>query len=206
LTGPRLLVPLALEAVPIRRGAPALVIERIGMGPSRAKQATARIIGERRNPQPMVLLGVAGGLNHDDRPGDIIVATSLMTIDFEDEIVLGEAASIADLLSRERMSVRRGSIVSTSTIIHGETNRRHAGRNGALAVDMESYWCGPLAAHHPFVVVRVLLDVPGIKLRSPAVVSAARDTYRALRAVARTLAQWSPVSVDRYPLSEVGES
>jgi len=120
--------------------------------------------------------------------------------------VLGEAASIADLLTRERMSVRRGAIVSTSAIIHGETNRRHAGRNGALAVDMESYWCGPLAVHHPFVVVRVLLDVPGIELRSPAVVSAARDTYRALRIVARTLAQWSPVSVDRYPLSEVGES
>lgn len=204
--GPRLLVPLALEAVPIRRGAPALVIERIGMGPERAKQATARIIKERRNPHPIVLLGVAGGLNRDDRPGDVIVATSLTTVDCEDEIVLEEAASIAELLSRERMTVRRGSIVSTSAIVHGETNRRHAGRNGALSVDMESYWCGALAVHHPFVVIRVLLDVPGVELRSPAVVSAARDTYRSLRAVARTLAQWSPVSVDRYPHSEVGES
>ncbi len=199
-------MPLALEAVPIRRGAPGLAIERIGMGPARARQATKRIIAEGQRPHPIVLLGVAGGLGRDDRPGDVIVATSLATADEEDEIALEEAASIAELLGRERMNVRRGSIVSTSAIIHGESNRRHVGRNGALAVDMESYWCGPLAVHHPFVVVRVLLDVPGVELRSPAVIWAARDTYRSLRAVARTLVQWSPDSVDRYPHPEVGES
>ena len=182
------------------------MVERIGMGPARAKRATSRIIDERRKPQPIVLLGAAGGLQRGDRPGDIIVATRLATIEGEEEILLEEAESIADLLTRERMPVRRGTIVSTSVIVHGEANRRHASRNGALAVDMESYWCGSLAVHHPFVVVRVLLDVPGVELRSPAVVSAARDTYRSLRAVARTLAQWSPVSVDNYPLSEVGES
>ena len=199
-------MPLALEAVPIRRGAPGLVIERIGMGPGRASRATARIIAEGRHPHPVVLLGVAGGLSRDDRPGDVIVATSLTTVDSDDEIALAEAQSVIDLLSATPLRVRSGTVISVPAIVHGEANRRHVGRNGALAVDMESYWCGPLAAHHPFVVVRVLLDVSGIELRSPAVVSAAREAYRSLRGVSRTLAQWTPVSVDGYPHLEVGES
>lgn len=206
MSAPRLLVPLALEAIPIRRGAPGLVIERIGMGRERAQHSTKRILDAKHLPHPIVLLGVAGGLLEGDRPGDVVVATGLCTIDGETEISLREADAVADLLSRGRMTVRRGTIVSTSAIIHGETNRRHAGRRGAVAVDMESYWCAPLAVSHPFVVVRVLLDVPGVELRSPAVVSAAREAYRSLRTVARTLVQWSPVSVDEYPLSEVGES
>lgn len=206
MSAPRLLVPLALEVRPVRRGAPQATIERIGMGPERATRSTRRILSSIHKPQPMVLLGVAGGLSREDRPGDIVVATELGTIDGDPSVLLKEATAVAALLAQEGLEVRQGAIVSAREIIHGAGNRRDAGRHGALAVDMESYWCAPIAAYHPFVVVRVLLDVPSAELRSRAVFSATRDAYRSLKAVSRTLASWSPVSVGTYPLPEVGES
>jgi nucleoside phosphorylase len=174
------------------------------MGPSRASASVKRLIIEGGAPQPLVLLGVAGGLHRSSAPGDVIVASGLIGGEGEGEITLPEADGVAELLKRERMAVKVGTIVSVSAIVHGDVHRQELATR-ALAVDMESYWCAPLAQHHPFVVVRVLLDVPGKELRSPAVLTSAREAYRSLKAVARILAQWSPVSVDRYPLLEVGE-
>jgi 4-hydroxy-3-methylbut-2-enyl diphosphate reductase len=175
------------------------------MGPRRATEATNRLVLAEHSPHPMVLLGVAGGLSSGDRPGDVIVATSLLGGDGSEEIDLSEAFGVLALLKRENIEAREGKIISVEAIVHGEARRRELAARGALAVDMESFWCAPLVRYHPFVVIRVLLDVPGKELRSPAVFGATREAYRSLKAVARTLATWSPVSVSGYPLPEVGE-
>ncbi len=175
------------------------------MGPRRATEATNRLILAHHPRQPMILLGVAGGLSSGDRPGDVIVATSLFGGDGTDEVDLGEARGVLELLKRENIEAREGKIVSVEAIVHGEVRRRELAGRGALAVDMESLWCAPLAQYHPFVVIRVLLDVPGKELRSRAVIGATREAYRSLKTIARTLATWSPVSVIGYPLPEVGE-
>ncbi len=202
----RYLAPLAIEAVAIRRGAPRATIERIGMGPDRARQSTEGLLARDLAPRPTVLLGVAGGLHEGDLPGEIIVASSLIAGPDEPEIALEGVVALAELLGRERLRVKVGRMVSVSAIVHGEENRRALADRGALGVDMESYWCAPLQRVHPFAVVRVLLDVPGRELRSPAVLATAREAYRSLKIVSRTLATWSPVSVDGYPLPEVGEN
>jgi 4-hydroxy-3-methylbut-2-enyl diphosphate reductase len=199
------LVPLRIEARAVRAGAPGADIEQIGMGPVRATATRARVSRSLAVARPLVLVGVAGGLVNRGEPGHVVVASSISLVDSDDVIALQEAHGVAELLTASNLEVEMGRIASSPEIVHGDERRRDIAASGAIAVDMESYWCAPLAAQHPLTVVRVLLDVPGRNLRSPAMVPAAVKAYRSLKAVARILAQWSPVSVNEDPFMEVGD-
>ena len=201
----RFLVPLALEAVAVRRGAPGLTLERVGMGPDRAKGFAASFVSRVTRPEPLAVVGVAGGLSSEDRPGDIIVASVLRSTDGAPELGLCEAEGVVSLLSEAGLVVRSAPVVSSPVIVHGQ-KRDELFEAGSAAVDMESYWLAALADFHPLVVVRVLLDVPSKRLTAKTAAAATRDAYRSLRGISRHLARWSPASVDRYPLTKIGES
>ena len=71
-----LLVPLLFEAAVLAGAPPGVTVLRTGMGRRRALAAAARA---RRMPAGAVAVaGFCGGLRADLRPGDVVVATSLV--------------------------------------------------------------------------------------------------------------------------------
>ena len=202
---PVLLAPLRLEALAARRGAPACRVERLGMGPARAKAAIARIACSIPPGSPAVVLGVAGALVEGTHPGDVVVASELSSTEGGARVPLASAPEVAALLSQAGLSVREVPVVSSPTIVNGAGARREASSGGAVAVDMESYWCAPLAAERPFAVVRVVLDLPGRELWSPASLPAAAVAFRTLVRSARALARWSPAGAGEPRFQKVGD-
>jgi 4-hydroxy-3-methylbut-2-enyl diphosphate reductase len=206
VSGPLFLVPLGLEARAVARGAGKENVERIGMGPVKSTAARVRVGRVAAEARPLVVLGVGGGLVAGMSPGDVIVGTSVQITNQEPEISLPYAPEVAALLRTAGLRVTEAPIVSSPKIISGDNDRRAAGAFGAVAVDMESYWCAPLAAQHPFAVVRVLLDTPEYELLSPRIPATVVRAYRALLAAARSLRAWTPITLNGVTLTEVGEA
>lgn len=202
---PLLLVPMRVEEMAVRRGVrrrtqPAggadrhrAEVERIGMGPVRATAARVRLASSLAPGRPVVLVGLGGGLQAGQRPADVVVADALTSVDSDETIALSHAEEVAELIQRAgapRVSV--GALVSSARIVHGVA-RAAAARRGAAAVDMESLWCGPLAQRHPFAVVRVLIDVPGLELSVLARPGVMLASARRLALCAQALSSWEPV-------------
>jgi 4-hydroxy-3-methylbut-2-enyl diphosphate reductase len=206
---PLFLVALRLEALSLRLGAAGVEHERIGMGPARAVAACRRLS---RAPlaRPVVLIGCAGGLDPTLRPGDVVVASAVLEAGRAEAIDLEHAEEVAELVRRapglpSGARVELAPVVSSPKILSGTEARERARVGGAAVVDMESLWCAPLQRSRPFAVVRVVLDVPGRELFSPATATAALRCGRAIAASARALASWRPDSVGNDTLLEVGE-
>jgi hypothetical protein len=206
LSEPLFLVPLGLEARAVARGAGKSNVERIGMGPVKSTAARVRLGRLAAEARPLVVLGVGGGLVVGMSPGDVVVATSVQITNQEPTISLPYAPEVAGLLRSAGLSVMEAPIISSPKIISGDDARRTAAAFGAVAVDMESYWCTPLAAHHPFAVVRVLLDTPEYELFSPRIPATVLRAYRSLSTAARSLRAWSPITLNGVTLTEVGEA
>jgi hypothetical protein len=206
LSEPLFLVPLGLEARAVARGAGKANVERIGMGPAKSTAARVRLGRLAAGARPLVVLGVGGGLVTGMSPGDVIVGTSVQITNQEPTISLPYAPEIAGLLRSAGLSVMEAPIISSPKIISGDDERRAAAAFGAVAVDMESYWCAPLAAHHPFAVVRVLLDTPEYELFSPRIPATVVRAYRSLSTAARSLREWSPITLNGVTLTDVGEA
>lgn len=201
---PLLLAPMRVEELAVRRGvrrapvAPraagsgAAEVQRIGIGPVRATAARVRVAASLAPGRPVLLVGLGGGLRAGQRPADVIVASSLSSVDSDETVPLGRAEEVAELIQRAgapRVSV--APVVSSARIVHGAA-RRAAAERGAAAVDMESLWFGPLAQRHPFAVVRVLIDVPGVELSLLARPGALIASVRRLALCAEALAGWAP--------------
>ncbi len=204
MSEPLFLVPLGLEARAVARGAGKVNVERIGMGPVKATAARVRLGRLAAGARPLVLLGVGGGLVTGMSPGDVVVGTSVQITNEEPAIPIPYASEVAKLLRSAGLSVTESPIISSPKIISGADERRAAASFGAVAVDMESYWCAPLAAHHPFAVVRVLLDTPEYELFSPRIPATVLRAYRSLSTAARSLRAWSPGTLNGVTLTEVG--
>lgn len=207
---PLFLVALRLEALSLRLGAPGVDQVRIGMGPVRAVAACARL-SRQADRRPVVLIGCAGGLDPSLRPGDLVVASSVVEADrAEAPVPLTHAEEVfrrlqaAPGIAGSGHGVHLAPVVSSARIVHGDEARAAAGRKGA-AVDMESLWCAPLARTRPFAVVRAILDVPGKDLFSLSTAAVALRCARSLAAAARALSDWHPGSLETDPLLEIGE-
>ena len=205
MSGTTFLAPLGIEARAIRRGAPGARIERLGMGPARATVSSGLLAVSLPVDETVVLLGLGGGLHERGRAGDVIVASSIQLLDGDDEIPMDGHESLLAAVRAAGIDAVAAPIVSAPRIIHGAEARVLAGARGALAVDMESFWCTRLAPGRPFGVVRVLSDVPGQDLLSfrtpPALVRALRTLTRVARSVAHvgatTVVQRSVEEADR---------
>jgi 4-hydroxy-3-methylbut-2-enyl diphosphate reductase len=187
-----LLAPLRLEAIAMRRGAPDADIERIGMGPVAATAARVRLAQRERAGRPLLLAGLGGGLHERLRPGAVVVATSIGSVQTGEAVALRGATEVAELLEHAGLRAHLGPVVCSPKILHGAEARRDAASAGALAVEMEALWLTPLAERHPFAVVRVVLDTPGAELSSLATPGAALRALRVLRECAAALCNWSP--------------
>jgi 4-hydroxy-3-methylbut-2-enyl diphosphate reductase len=203
---PLFLVPLSIEARAVARGAKGADIQRIGMGPVKATATRVRVAPKLESRRPIVLIGLGGGLVEGMTPGDIVVASVLQATNGAPEVPLQSAGAVADLLRRASLPVRVAPVVSSPKIISGPEDRAAAASHGAIAVDMESFWCAPLAVEHPFAVVRVLLDLPEYEIFSPRLPRTIGRAWRSLVGASRALATWTPTTLNVTAQTEVGEA
>ena len=161
------------------------------MGRRRALAAAAK--GRHTSADAVGVAGLCGGLTRDLRPGDVVVATSLMTDDGDQAaaISLSSGPLIAALHARGLGRVHAGLVVSSPRVV-GRSERARLATRGAIAVDMESAWLSGAAAGRPFAVLRVVIDTPATRLWRP--LAAARGLLaarRALRQAVPALADWA---------------
>jgi 4-hydroxy-3-methylbut-2-enyl diphosphate reductase len=181
------LAPMAIEARAIRAGAPWSRVEKIGMGPRRAR-AAARLTHQPCGGTALIA-GVCGALDPRLQPGDVVLASELRTD--TKTLPCPDPAILAGVLRRGGLRVHIGPIVSSSGLVFGE-RRRELAAEGALAVDMESAWLADHAGAQPLTTLRVVLDTPHYEIHRPARAAvAARRAFRALREASSLLETWA---------------
>lgn len=177
-----------------------------GMG-RKAADGAARRLDHLSSRRPVAISGFCGGLRPDIRPGEVVVATQIRGPDGVLEIP--DASTVAQTLRFAGLRVHVGPIISTDHIVHGKERSRLAG-DGALAVDMESYWLlagrharadeGENAPDSRSCVVRVVLDASrgGAAWRHP--LASGLRAYRSLVHVGVGLRVWAGALAPRTVL------
>ncbi len=198
-----LLAPLSVEAAAARLGAPRVRVERIGMGPAKARAAGGRLARLLDPLAPVAVLGFGGGLSASDRAGDLVVATELLdgsassgsasvgpaavsvpSVELDGRL----AAQVAGALrAAVPSSVRTGPVVCTPRMAMASEQARLSA-TGGLACEMESFWLAPLISGRPFSVVRAIVDFPGRELWSPSTLTGGLVAFRRLMMAASALA------------------
>jgi 4-hydroxy-3-methylbut-2-enyl diphosphate reductase len=136
-------------------------VVRTGMGHVRCRAAAQSLASELEPGAAVVLAGISGGLDPALRPGEIVVATSVLGPEGDElDLSATDAQAVASELRRAGRSVHLGPIVSSKTLVHGE-RRAELARGGALAVDMESAWVASALGDHRLVIVRLVADTAG---------------------------------------------
>jgi len=147
----RVVTALRLEALAVG-GA----VTVVGAGRERAAAWRPDLDG-RRDDVAVGVVGVAGALQEDLQPGDLVVATELRTIDGKFQRRLPHGILLAGELRRNGLSARTGTVASAPTFVPRARRRALAG-NGAVAVDMESAWLAGALADRPVAVIRSIAD------------------------------------------------
>lgn len=193
MSGLLIAAPMRVEAALISSAARGARVRKTGMGPSRSKASAAELA--REPAAALLVLGFCGGLDGGSVPGEVIVAEELYAASdeghLEEPVACETAGELLTMLAGRGMKVRPGRIACVSRLALGE-RRGELHDQGAIAVDMESVWLAAGAASRPFGVVRVVLDSPSHELLRPQAAAGAVRAARALRAVARSLHEWSP--------------
>jgi 4-hydroxy-3-methylbut-2-en-1-yl diphosphate reductase len=184
------LAPLRLEALAVRRGLrdPGSVVVRIGMGPVRARAAADRLVTDCYKGA-IVVAGVCGGVDQRLRPGDVVVATTLRTVDGHERDV-PDAEVLAGSLRRLGRSCVTGTILSVARLERTAVAAA-AGHEGVVAVDMESAWLAAAAGNRPFAVLRVVADAAGRSVYHPRTLVDGARALASLRRVAPALEVWA---------------
>lgn len=162
-------------------GACPIALIRCGMGEERAAAALQWVV-EHERPAGVLSIGFAGGLQLGLATGDVVLADRIRA--WSEPAVPEDAgaevgfvtpdARLSALAARAAqqasLSRHQGLLLSHQKLVESALDKRVLGcYTGALAVDMESYRIGSLAAAHalPFVCLRAILDPCDMELRLP---------------------------------------
>jgi len=143
----------------------ACLVVQTGMGPDRARVAAAAVPPARL----FLVCGCAGALVDWLRPGDLVAAERVLTLDrgggASDRLTAGGDA-IAALAARRGFRVHLGTVVSTPAVLASAEAKAAARACGALVVEMESAGVAAEARARgvPFLAVRVVLDRMGQRI------------------------------------------
>lgn len=149
----------------------AVVLLQCGMGPERAAQAVLWL-GQHYPLTGVLSVGFAGALHTELRPGDALLVTHILAQDamarttslatgsgIRPDARLAHIASMA--VAQAAVVSHTGTLLSTTAMVVQAAAKQALGQSsGALAVDMESYSVGQMAAqrHIPFTVLRTIFD------------------------------------------------
>jgi len=202
-----ILAPLMIEAWALRRGVraatvdgrpvgaglPSATVIRTGMGPKAATRMGERV-AVLAGGGPVVVAGFCGGLRPEIRAGDVIVASEVRGPG--GVLSLPSAAAVAEMLRSAGLSVHVGPIVASERVALGG-RRARAAADGALGVDMESYWLlenyAGSGIHPPdsVAVVRAVSDTAGEMLLGGMLPAGWLKACRSLVRVGARLDPWT---------------
>lgn len=141
-----------------RQGNPGLACD--GPGPERAATAAARLA--RDGAAVLVSFGICGGLDPDLRPGDLLLAETVLGGDGVRHPTSAELRSaLAARLSGLGFRIAAGALLGRDRPLAGASDKAaRFAATGARAVDMESFGVARAAqaAGLPFLVVRAIAD------------------------------------------------
>jgi adenosylhomocysteine nucleosidase len=148
-----------------------VVLLQCGMGPERAAQAVLWL-GQHFQLTGVLSVGFAGALQAELRPGDALLVTYIRAQDdvaraaslaagsgIRPDARLAHIAAMA--VAQAAVVSHTGTLLSTTAVVAQAAAKQALGQySGALAVDMESYSVGQMAAqsHVPFAVLRTIFD------------------------------------------------
>ena len=167
-------------------------VATVGAGGNTARLRALLAAREPPDCRAVVSFGIAGGLDPGLAPGDVVVATAVVSSDAARDVGTRLRTSLVQQLagvgSRVVLAPLAGSDVAVMSV---EGKRALRAATGAAAVDMESHVAAAFAARHglPFCAVRAVCDPAGRAL--PAFVAHALtpdgepDVRAALAALAR---------------------
>jgi 4-hydroxy-3-methylbut-2-enyl diphosphate reductase len=177
---------LAIEAIALRAGSRELQIERVGMGPRRARAAAKR--HDPTRSRALAVAGVCGAIDPALVPGDVFVPDELRTDD--GQAFRADSAGLANALRARGIASHSGVLVGSDHLLRRD-ERPELFARGARAVDMESPWLAAAAAGRPFAVLRVVSDGPGAELWGPGIIKNGWTALAALRRAAPALIDWA---------------
>jgi len=124
-----------------------------------AREACRRLLDD--GAQALLGLGLAGGLEDDVGPGEIILADDVRLPSGALRPCDGAwRAHLQALLLRRPWTVRTGTLLGSEQVIGSPAEKRELAATGAIAVDTESHHLAIAAgeAAMPFAVIRVVAD------------------------------------------------
>jgi adenosylhomocysteine nucleosidase len=148
-----------------------VVLLRSGIGPERATQAATWLV-QHYTLQTVLSVGFAGGLQASLATGDAILPLRILPTGAGAETIppyapagiipnAGLAHHAAVAATQAGLTPHQGTLLSVTEIVsHAVAKQRLGEQFGAVAVDMESYSIGRVAAayHLPFMVLRTIFD------------------------------------------------
>jgi len=207
------LAPLRVEASALRRSGGARRVVVTGMGPHAAQAFRAP---DGTADGPVAVAGFCGSLRDGVEPGSVVVASEVRGP--TGLVSLPSAAAVSHSLRRAGLTVHVGPIISTDHVVRGP-ERTELARDGALAVDMESFWLvsGVQARHgaadqgaaeatvaaggrpegvpgadgHRTAVVRIVSDSPGSGFRPAGLVASGLKGLKGLTRIGGCLEDWA---------------
>lgn len=144
-----------------------IVLLRCGIGPERAAASLHWLCGHSRL-RGVLSVGFAGGLQQQLATGDAVWVTHISAV--EDSAMRqvpnlvpdrGLTTLLAAAARRAGLVQHRGALLSSAELVpQAATKRAFGERSGAVAIDMESYSLGRVAAHYhlPFASMRTIFD------------------------------------------------
>jgi adenosylhomocysteine nucleosidase len=172
-----------------------VVLLQCGIGPERAAQGVLWL-GQHYRLAGVLSVGFAGGLQAELRPGEALLVTNIgaqgdmarpaslaVGSGIRPDARLAHIAAMA--VAQAAVVSHTGMLLSTATVIAQAAAKQALGQqSGALAVDMESYSIGQMAAqrHIPFAVLRTIFDASHENVSLPvAACTTADGSLRPLR-------------------------
>lgn len=188
--------PLVAEQVAVRGALPDAHVVRTGLG---MKRASRRVSDASWPPGPVAVLGVAGGIGPDVKPGDVVVASEIRSE--SGTIACPSAPLLVGPLRRAGFSVHVGPLVTQAGAIPktAAAERARLIESGVLAVDMESAAVAAEAAaqERPFVAVRCITDTAESPLFHPGIATRGIKALRTLRRIAPIVQSWATAAGER---------
>jgi adenosylhomocysteine nucleosidase len=169
-----------------------VVLLQCGMGPERATQAVFWL-EQHYQLAGMLSVGFAGGLQAELSPGAALLVTQILPQDgvvraarlaagggIQPDARLAHIAAMA--VAQAAVVSHTGMLLSTTAVVAQAAAKQALGQHsGALAVDMESYSIGQMAAqrHIPFAVLRTIFDASHENMSLP--IAACTTAHGSLR-------------------------